>query len=248
MKFTNFQKFLKTKGIAAKRFKVLTDEQKKKVDNPKHYNVYQSDLYYLPWLGDPEFTTYFRKVRAHSLVDEARCWVLFCGIRQALHLSGELWECGVYKGGTALLIRMLRDKYGCDSLVRLFDSFSGMPDTDKQFDIHKSGDFSDTSLEAVENVVGNSRVQYHAGFIPNTFEDLDVDNISFAHVDLDLYDAILESCKFIYPRLKRGGVLIFDDYGFPSCPGAKSAVDSFFSDKAEFPMVLPTGQAIIHKL
>lgn len=248
MKYTKLQSYLKKRGIAARRFKILTDEEKTKIDNPDHYDVYQSELFYSPWSGDPDFLEYFQKVRAHSLVDGARCWVLYCGIRQALHLNGEIWECGVYKGGTALMIRMLRDKFACETLVRLFDSFSGMPDTDKQLDVHKSGDFSDTSLEAVETLVGKSRIQYHAGFIPDTFQDLNVDSISFAHVDLDLHDAILESCKFVYPRLQRGGVLIFDDYGFPSCPGAKIAVDNFFSDKVEYPMVLPTGQAVVHKL
>ena len=42
--------------------------------------------------------------------------------------------------------------------------------------------------------------------------------------------------------------MVFDDYGFPSCPGARIAVDNFFRDKPEFPMALPTAQALIHKL
>ena len=41
--------------------------------------------------------------------------------------------------------------------------------------------------------------------------------------------------------------MLFDDYGFESCPGAKQAVDEFFRDKAEKPLVLPTAQAIIFK-
>ena len=42
--------------------------------------------------------------------------------------------------------------------------------------------------------------------------------------------------------------LVFDDYGFPSCPGARAAVDDFFRSKPEVPLVLPTGQAVIIKL
>jgi hypothetical protein len=41
--------------------------------------------------------------------------------------------------------------------------------------------------------------------------------------------------------------MIFDDYGFPACHGEKVAVDEFFADKAESPIALPTGQAIILK-
>jgi O-methyltransferase len=38
--------------------------------------------------------------------------------------------------------------------------------------------------------------------------------------------------------------MVFDDYGFPTCPGARKAVDEFFANKPETPIVLDTGQAI----
>ena len=42
--------------------------------------------------------------------------------------------------------------------------------------------------------------------------------------------------------------MIFDDYGFLTCPGAKQAVDTFFSDRPEAPIYLPTGQCIVVKI
>lgn len=45
-----------------------------------------------------------------------------------------------------------------------------------------------------------------------------------------------------------GGVMVFDDYGFPSCPGAKKAVDEFFKSKIETPIYLPTGQCLVFKV
>jgi O-methyltransferase len=42
--------------------------------------------------------------------------------------------------------------------------------------------------------------------------------------------------------------MIFDDYGFPSCPGARKAVDEFFGGKPETPIVLGTGQALIVRM
>jgi O-methyltransferase len=41
--------------------------------------------------------------------------------------------------------------------------------------------------------------------------------------------------------------MIFDDYGFPSCPGARAAVDEFFRGAAAVPLVLSTGQAVVFK-
>ena len=45
----------------------------------------------------------------------------------------------------------------------------------------------------------------------------------------------------------KGGILLFDDYGDHSCPGAKIAVDQFFDDKSEYPIYLPTGQCVVLK-
>ena len=42
--------------------------------------------------------------------------------------------------------------------------------------------------------------------------------------------------------------MIFDDYGFPSCPGARQAIDEYFMDKPEKPLILATGQAVVFKL
>lgn len=50
------------------------------------------------------------------------------------------------------------------------------------------------------------------------------------------------------PRLSPGGIIVLDDYGIASCPGARRAVDDFFMDKPERPLALLTAQALIHKL
>jgi len=201
-----------------------------------------------PWRGYGDFNEYYRAVQSHSLVSEERCYVLFSLARQALALNGEFWECGVYKGGTAILFSKLLHEHGNGRGVRLrlFDTFDGMPETDAEKDRHRRGDFHDTSLETVRQRIPHaSFVEFHAGVIPQTFAGRENSRIAFAHVDVDIYHAVRDCCGFIYPRLLPGGFIVFDDYGFPSCPGARQAVDEFFHDKPEVPLVLPSGQAVV---
>ena len=64
-------------------------------------------------------------------------------------------------------------------------------------------------------------------------------------MDVDLYRSVYDTVKWLYPRMVPGGVIVFDDYGFPQCDGAKVAVDRFFKDKPEQVTYLPTGQAFV---
>lgn len=200
-----------------------------------------------PWNDYGEFARYRCLATPYSLVSSDRLYVLYALALNAVHLQGEFWECGVYKGGTARMLAEFLATHGRpDCKLHLFDTFSGMPETDKNFDLHRKGDFADTSLGVVRQVVGHpERVEFHPGWIPETFQGMANARVSLAHVDVDIYRSIRDCCEFIYPRLNAGGAMIFDDYGFPTCPGARKAVDEFFSGKAESPIVLQTGQAIV---
>ena len=123
---------------------------------------------------------------------------------------------------------------------------------DSNEDLHDIGDFSDTSFHKVQSLMEpkqshNFVVVLKQGWIPKSFNGLEDSKFSFVHIDLDLYESIKNTLSFIYPRLLKGGVLVFDDYGFASCPGAKKAVDEFVNQVGESLLVLSTGQAIIIK-
>ncbi|HVE54462.1 MAG TPA: TylF/MycF/NovP-related O-methyltransferase [Ramlibacter sp.] len=200
-----------------------------------------------PWLGHGAFAAPLAAASKHTLVSADRCYVLFTLAAQALHLDGEFWECGVYRGGTAhLLADAIAASAQPGKPLRLFDTFAGMPETDARHDFHSKGDFADTSLAAVRKRIGpREHVHYHQGWIPATFSGLESSRIALAHIDVDIYQSVLDSIAFISPRLVPGGFVVFDDYGFPTCPGARQAVDEFYARRREKPLVLPTGQAIV---
>jgi O-methyltransferase len=184
-----------------------------------------------------------------SLVPPIKMAVLQQLLSSVADLEGEVWEAGVYQGGTALLLHeILHHRMGHDTKLRLFDTFDGMPETDAALDFHRKGDFADTSLDIVKRLLGDDeRVILHPGFVPDTFAGLEDSRIKFAHIDLDIHDGVKASMEFVYPRMDRG-VIISDDYGISTCPGAKRAIDDFMADKPETPLTLPTGQAAIFKM
>lgn len=202
--------------------------------------------FYAPWAA-PAFTTLYGTLQARTLCPPASAWTLHTLLRQALHVPGDVMEAGVYQGGTARLLRLVIDAHAPGRTLHLFDSFAGMARTDAAADRHRAGDFADTSAEAVRRFVGGTAT-LHAGWIPESFAGLEGLRLCFAHVDLDLHESILDTLAFVYPRLSPGGVIVFDDYGYASCPGARAAVDHFFADKREVPLALQTGQAVVIRL
>ena len=199
-----------------------------------------------PWLGNGEFGGIRDHMSRFTLVSPDRAWVLYKLAINAKNLKGDFVECGVYKGGTAhLLAHTLQNR---DVRLHLFDTFSGMPQTNEEFDKHREGDFVDTSLETVKkNIKYSENVLFYEGYIPDTFKNIDIKYVAFLHIDLDIHDSIINTLDFFYNSVLPGGFVIFDDYGFESCYGARLAVDKFFSDKPEEPICLSTGQALVIK-
>lgn len=202
-----------------------------------------------PWEGLSEFERLYQHASHHTLVSRDRGYILAQTLRQAMHLEGIAMECGVFRGGTALLEAMIIADSGHARPLHLFDSFEGMPETTDGLDRFQKGDFNSTSAGKVAELLAPYPfATMHVGFIPQTFQQFDPGPIAWAHVDVDIYQAVTDSIEFIYPRLVQGGFLVFDDYGFPSCPGARRAVDEAFFDRPEVPICLPTGQALVVKL
>jgi O-methyltransferase len=203
-----------------------------------------------PWEGEPEFERHYQAIRKHTLVSRDRCHVLWRTLQQALHLPGEVAECGVFRGGTALLAaRTITEASRNPPLLHLFDSFQGVAATVSSEEGFHPGAFGRTSVEHVRQLLAEyAFAQFHVGYIPDTFAGLEVEQIAWAHVDMDLYTSIRDAIAFLYPRLVPGGILVFDDYGMPSCPGARQAIDEAFADKPEAPLCLPTGQCLVVKI
>ncbi len=199
------------------------------------------------WDDDDDFNDLMKEIIGYTLVDKVRCFMIYQCAKQITGLSGDVAEVGVYKGGTTRLLAKVFESE--NKMIHSFDTFSGMPKPDNGKDLHREGDFGDVSLKGVESYLHDcENVLFYQGLFPITGKP--VRNITFClvHVDVDIYRSVMDCCEFFYPRMQKSGIMLFDDYGFLSCPGAKMAVDSFFLDKLESPCYLPTGQCIVIRL
>ncbi len=200
---------------------------------------------------DPDYQRRYEKVRSATGVSDDRLYVLEMFARHCAHLIGDFAECGVWRGGTAMLLAdvMAEEEHAPDRQLHLFDTFEGMPKS-AELDPsgHSEGDFA-TSLESVKSRLSPfANVAFHRGEIPTRFDSVADRTFAFVHADVDLYSSTRDCLTFFYPRIVPGGILVSDDYGFRLYEkSARVAVDEFFEDKPENPISLRSGQCFVIK-
>ena len=127
--------------------------KRKRFKNISLYNLY--DPIFSPWkftkskhdlqniseyekLDLLKFEELRNNVLGITLVSNDRLWLLYKLSQNALLLDGDFVECGVYKGGTALLLsEILKSSKKSQKKLYLFDTFKGMPKTNKKVDNHQ---------------------------------------------------------------------------------------------------------------
>lgn len=191
-------------------------------------------------MSKPSNDALFALARTLTCLCGARLDVLRAHLLDTKDFTGEVWECGAYRGGSALYIATQLREMGSARRVRVFDTFAGMP-VSGPLDTHKIGSFIEADYEEVcQNLSSFSNVTIHRGVMPETFVGLEDSTISIAHIDADQHESVHACLTFIYPRLQIGGYMIVDDYNCIGCPGAKKAVDDFMIAHPAALTLIPT--------
>jgi hypothetical protein len=91
-------------------------------------------------------------------------------------------------------------------------------------------------------------VHLYKGWIPERFPEVTDNQFSFVSIDVDLFQPTLDSLEFFFPRLIKGGIIYFDDYGGKTFVGAKAAVDQYLDGKSvELFVRMPYASAFLKK-
>lgn len=144
-------------------------------------------------------------------------------------VPGDLVECGVWRGGAAILMRAVLAAYGVsDRAVWAADSFAGLPAPDTARHPADAGDFHHT-LEALaiprSEVEANFRrygllddqVRFLEGWFSETLPSAPIDRIAVLRADGDMYGSTMDILEALYPKVSPGGFVIIDDYQLDPC-------------------------------
>lgn len=184
---------------------------------------------YAPWQTDVEFQRISRATRRHTLVDVWRRYELWSLVGELVDVPGSILEVGVWRGGTGALLATRASELGITDPVFLCDTWRGVVKTTEVDTYYRDGKHDDASVDVVAALMrdlGLTNVELLEGTFPDeTGEQVADRRFRLCHCDVDVYESARGVLDWVWPRLSAGGVVVFDDYGFPACPGVAQLVD-----------------------
>ena len=151
--------------------------------------------------------------------------VLWNFIKRNRHIKGDILEVGVWKGGTGSILAKATELFSTGT-VYLADTFTGVVKASVNDSIYKGGEHSDTSILIVNSLLSKLKI-YNTNILNGIFPDeINFESINqpdvkikLCHIDVDTYTSAKDIVNYIWPKIVKGGAIIFDDYGFWGCEG-----------------------------
>lgn len=152
------------------------------------------------------------------------------------NIPGDFIETGVWRGGATIFMRAILKAYGVyDKNVWVADSFEGLPKPSSDYpadadDIHHTHAELAVSLEQVKvnfSKYGllDDRVKFLKGWFKDTLPNAPIKKLALMRLDGDMYESTMDSLEALYPKLSKGGFVIFDDAN--SVPACQKAILDF---------------------
>ncbi len=149
-------------------------------------------------------------------------------------VSGDVVELGCNRGNMAIYTQSILRAKSANKSLHVYDSFEGLPQhtaKDESKERTASGGDLGASVQELLDYFNRYNVPIpiiHKGW----FKDQKYpDRISFAFLDGDFYQSLMDSWEAVYPRLTEGAIVCVHDYGFPPLVGVQKACDEFLADK-----------------
>jgi O-methyltransferase len=206
-------------------------------------------------IQDPKFMEIYNICKNYSMCSVEPMYSLYKSVEYIVNnnIEGDMVECGVYKGGSAMMMAFSLMHFGCQKnrKIFLYDTYEGMPEPSK-VDINLQG------IPAEKLLIKGSKETNHIwcystldevrtnmfstgykidnfifikGKVEDTIPKCVPEKISILRLDTDWYSSTFHELKHLYPLLNKNGVLTIDDYGH--WQGARKATDDYFNASKE---------------
>lgn len=195
----------------------------------------------------------FRVAEPHTMLGVRRLKSLHDAVRETAGrgVAGDIVECGVARGGSALLMSLSARRVAPGRTLWLFDTFEGLPEPDaavnpdvelaRQFTGECRGPEADV-LALLTRLAPQQAVRTVRGLFADTMLQPPVERIAMMHVDGDWYESVKPCLDALWPRLSPGGLAQVDDYG--SWLGCRRAVDEFVAEHPGLSIETVDGNAV----
>jgi O-methyltransferase len=114
------------------------------------------------------------------------------------------------------------------------------------------GEHADTSIETVRALAARlnlTNIRILAGIFPDdTASELGDRRFALCHIDVDVYESARSILDWVWPRLRAGGIVVYDDYGFSNCDGVTRLVNERANQPGALTIHNLNGHAIVVKL
>ncbi len=224
--------FLQKRGYELIKKNQFIGQTRFEIDS-NFYDLNIPNATYSPWKGDRDFLDIYEKIKDNTLVDIYRCYELWQLIEQAqkINSGANVIEIGAWRGGTAAVMARKLSNLKSDSIIYIADTFEGVVKTSDKDNFYIGGEHSDTSEQIVENLLAKEarykNYKILKGMFPEDTSHLIPENTMFGlcHIDVDVYQSAKDIISWVWDKLILGGVIVFDDYGFPGCVGITKLVN-----------------------
>lgn len=192
---------------------------------------------YAPWIEDKAFREMYESIKQNTMVDEFRLYELWQLTKESAKLEkGSILEVGSWRGGSGAIIAKSAQKHGINTPVYICDTFEGIVKAGEKDPHFANSDINNTSDTIVKDLMHRLKLvnaKVFKGIFPDDTSHLipSSEQFRFCHIDVDVYQSAKDIVEWLWPRLVDGGIIVFDDYGFESCPGITEYVNELRSRK-----------------
>lgn len=175
------------------------------------------------------------------------CWAAW----HAKRLDGDFVECGTNAGIMSVAVCNYIDFNATGKRFFLFDTFAGVPEEqigpDEGHAYYQNTVYRDVYETARRNFAPWPNAILVRGKVPDSLATQTISQVAYLMIDMNIMVPERAALEHFWPKMVRGGIVLFDDYGWRGYDAQKRAHDAFAARQGVEILTLPTGQGMLIK-